>query len=89
MKEAGYTDEETNDINAKVKDYNELRKAIMLRSGDITDLKQYNSTMRQLLDQYVQAPKSKVIEKLDDFSFLDFIDTNKIDGVDAIIDGED
>lgn len=89
MKEAGYTDEQADNINVKVKDYNELRKAIMLRSGDITDLKQYNSTMRQLLDQYVQAPKSKVIEKLDDFSFLDFIDTNKADGVDAIIDGED
>lgn len=89
MSEAGYTITEANEINEKVKDYNELRKAIMLRSGDITDLKQYNSTMRQLLDQYVQAPKSKVIEKLDDFSFLDFIDTKNVDGAEVIIDGED
>ncbi len=48
--------------------------------------------MRQLLDQYVQAPKSNILEKLDDFSFLDIIDANKTeddpDGIDTIIDGE-
>lgn len=48
--------------------------------------------MRQLLDQYVQAPKSSVLEKLDDFSFLDIIDSNRTpedpDGLDTIIDGE-
>lgn len=64
----------------------------MLRSGDITDLKQYNAMMRQLLDQYVQAPKSEVLEKLNDFSFLDMIDTDKRyqthDPIDDILDGE-
>lgn len=92
MVEAGYTAEEAKNIHHKVVDYDELRKAIMLRSGDITDLKQYNAMMRQLLDQYVQAPKSSVLEKLDDFSFLDIIDVNKTeddpDGINAIIEGE-
>lgn len=92
MVEAGYTAEEAKTIHQKVTDYDELRKAIMLRSGDTTDLKQYNAMMRQLLDQYVQAPKSSVLEKLDDFSFLDIIDANRTpedpDGLDTIIDGE-
>ncbi len=48
--------------------------------------------MRQLLDQYVQAPKSNVLEKLDDFSFLDIIDANRTeddpDGINTIIDAE-
>ena len=69
MTEAGYAVDEAKTIHQKVTDYDELRKAIMLRSGDITDLKQYNAMMRQLLDQYVQAPKSSVLEKLDDFTF--------------------
>lgn len=77
MTEAGYSASEAKQIHAHVTDYDELRKAIMLRSGDITDLKQYNAMMRQLLDQYVQAPKSSVLEKLSDFSFLDMIDTDK------------
>lgn len=92
MVEAGYTAEEAKTIHQKVTDFDELRKAIMLRSGDSTDLKQYNAMMRQLLDQYVQAPKSNVLEKLDDFSFLDIIDANKTeddpDGIEPIIDGE-
>ncbi len=92
MVEAGYTAEDAKTIHQKVTDYDELRKAIMLRSGDTTDLKQYNAMMRQLLDQYVQASKSNVLEQLDDFSFLDIIDTNRTeddpDGIDIIIDGE-
>ena len=93
MTEAGYTVDEAKTIHQKVTDYDELRKAIMLRSGDTTDLKQYNAMMRQLLDQYVQAPKSTVLEKLEDFSFLDIIDTNKTaedpDGLGPILDGEE
>ena len=92
MVEAGYTADEAKTIHDKVVDYDELRKAIMLRSGDITDLKQYNAMMRQLLDQYVQAPKSSVLEKLDEFSFLDVIESNKTEedpnGINAILDAE-
>lgn len=86
MTEAGYTVDEAKQMHSKVTDYDELRKAIMLRSGDTTDLKGYNAMMRQLLDQYVQAPKSEVLEKLEDFSFLDIIDANRSDGTDEVTD---
>lgn len=90
MTEAGYTEQEAKNMHRKVSDFDDLRRAIMLRSGDATDLKQYNAMMRQLLDQYVQAPRSSVLESLEDFSFLDIIDkaTSEDDGLDEIIDGE-
>lgn len=80
MKAAGYTEEEAEDIYKKVKDYDEVAHAIMLRSGDIVDLKQYDASMRQLLDDYVEARHSEVLAKLDDFSFLDLIDTHEDGG---------
>lgn len=75
MEKAGYTKQQANDIYKKVKDYDQISHALMLRSGDITDLKQYDASMRQLLDDYVEAKHSEVLAKLDDFSFLDLIDT--------------
>lgn len=77
MVEAGYTVEQVERIHQTVLDYAELRDAIMLRSGDMTDLKQYNSMMRQLLDRYVKAPRSEVLAKLEDSTFLELIETGK------------
>lgn len=77
MIEAGYTVEEANNIHQMVIDFSELRDAIMLRSGDMTDLKQYNALMRQLLDRYVKAPRSEVLAKLEDLTFLELIKDEK------------
>ena len=85
MTDAGYTVDEAKLIHAKVDDYANLRQAIMLRSGDTTDLKGYNAFMRQLLDQYIQAPRSELLAKLEDFSFLDVIDLNTNEDNDALI----
>jgi type I restriction enzyme R subunit len=90
MLEAGYTIDEATIIHEKVVDFDNLKLAIMLRSGDTTDLKGYNAMMRQLLDQYVQAPRSEVVAKLDNFSFLDLIEDEKetVDIVNDIVDDE-
>ena len=74
MKEAGYTDEEADKIYLKVKTYDELRNAISKRCGDFVDLKKFDAEMRALLDDYVVSSRVEVLEKLDDFSFLDIID---------------
>lgn len=74
MLEAGYTKEEAFAIHQMVTDFAELKDAIMLRSGDMTDLKQYNAMMRQLLDRYVKAPRSEVLAKLEDLTFLQLIE---------------
>lgn len=73
MKEAGYTDEEADKIYLKVKTYDELRNAISKRCGDYVDLKKFDAEMRALLDDYVVSSRVEVLEKLDDFSFLDII----------------
>ena len=87
MTEAGYTDSEAQSIYTKVKDYEELRHAIMQRSGDYVDMKKYDAQMRALLDRYITAPHSEKLESLDDFSFLDIIkineETGEIEGVDS------
>lgn len=77
MVEAGYTVEEAKSNHSMVTDFSELRDAIMLRSGDMTDLKQYNAIMRKLLDRYIQAPESELLAKLEDVTFLDLIDIDK------------
>ena len=85
MTEAGFTVEEANSIYTKVKDYEELRHAIMQRSGDYVDMKKYDAQMRALLDRYIVAPRSEKLETLDNFSFLDIININPETG-DAEID---
>lgn len=73
MERAGYTVEEAQEIFNKVKNYDDIRTAIMRRAGDIIDMKQYDQSMRQILDTYVEARHSKVLAMLDDFSFLDLV----------------
>lgn len=86
MKETGYTDEEAENIYNKVKTYDELRNAISKRCGDYVDIKKYDADIRALLDDYVVSTRVEVLEKLDDFSFLDIIKINKntgdIEGID-------
>ena len=73
MEKAGYTTEEAKEIFEKVKNFSNIRDAIMRRAGDIIDMKQYDQAMRQILDTYVEAKHSKVLMSLDDFSFLDLV----------------
>lgn len=80
MEEAGFTKEEAECIYKKVKDYDELRHALMQRSGDYVDMKLYDAQMRNLLDRYIIAPRSEKLAELDDFSFLDIININEATG---------
>ena len=80
MEEAGFTKADAEDIYRKVKDYDELRHALMQRSGDYVDMKLYDAQMRSLLDRYIIAPRSEKLAELDDFSFLDIININEATG---------
>lgn len=73
MEQAGYSGKESTDIHNEVQDYYNLLKAIQLRSSDYVDMASYDAEMRYLLDQYIDAARSEVLEKMDDFSFLDII----------------
>ena len=73
MEKAGYTEEEAKQIFSKVKNFSNIRDAIMRRAGDLIDMKHYDQQMRQILDTYVEAKHSKVLMSLDDLSFLDLV----------------
>ena len=76
MEEAGYTTDEAKAIFHAVKTYDELRLAIAMRCGDYVDIKKYDAEMRSILDNYVISTRVEVLDDLDDFSFLDIIQTN-------------
>lgn len=73
MQEAGYSKEEAIKIKSKVKDYDGIKKAITLRSGEYVDLKRLEPEMRQLIDNYIDAEDSKKISFFDDLTLVELI----------------
>ena len=72
-----YADEEARALKDEVKDFDQIREAIMKRCGDFADLKQFDAEMRALLDDYVTATHATRLASLDNFSFLDVIKRDK------------
>lgn len=84
MKEAGYSDQETEQIKADVKHFESLRKEIQLASGDYIDLKQYEPAMRHLIDSYIGAEESRVLANFDDLSLVELLIEKGKDALDAL-----
>lgn len=72
-----YTGEEALALKSEVKDFDQIREAIMKRCGDFADLRQFDAEMRALLDDYVTAAHATKLGDLDNFSFLDVIKKDK------------
>ena len=68
-----YSEEQALTLKNEVKDFDQIRDAIMKRCGDFADLKQFDAEMRALLDDYVMASHATKLGDVDDFSFLDII----------------
>ena len=73
MKEAGYTEKETEQIKDDIKHFEILRKEIQLASGDYIDLKQYEPAMRQMIDNYIGAEESRMLANFDDLSLVELL----------------
>jgi len=73
MTEAGFSDQEAEQIAKDVQFYENLRMVIKLASGDYIDLKMYEPAMRHLIDTYIQAEDSVKITAFDDLSLIDLI----------------
>lgn len=73
MKEAGYTEKETEQIKKDIKHFENLRKEIQLASGDYIDLKQYEPAMRHLIDSYIGAEESRMLANFDDLSLVELL----------------
>lgn len=79
MTKAGYTKEEIKQIRETVKYYNNARDEIMKAAGDYIELKNYDSAMRYMIDNYISAESSETQYKLDEATLLDIIVASGLD----------
>ncbi|MBU2621541.1 MAG: HsdR family type I site-specific deoxyribonuclease [Proteobacteria bacterium] len=73
MEEAGYSDQEIEDIKKRLNFYLNLREEIRKASGETLDLKTYEADMRHLIDNFIQADESRRIDPFGDQTLLDII----------------
>ena len=71
--DVGYSKELQAKYDQCVKDYIDMKDEIGLSSGDFIDLKQYDSAMRHLIDNYINAQESEKIGDMENFTLLAYI----------------
>lgn len=71
--DVGYSKNQQEKYNRLVADYVELKKEIGLSSGDFIDLKQYDSAMRHLIDNYISASDSESLGDMKNFTLIAYI----------------
>ncbi|MDO8475263.1 MAG: type I restriction endonuclease subunit R [Candidatus Rokubacteria bacterium] len=84
MREAGYSDAETQEIKGEVDHYEKVREEVKLASGDYIDLKMYEPAMRHLLDTYIRAEESEKLSAFDDLTLVQLIVERGDAAVDAL-----
>ena len=84
LEAAGYTKEEVGQIKIEVEHYSKVREEVSLAAGETIDLKQYEPDMRYLLDMYIRAEESEIVEKFDDLGLLDLIVNNGLRALDNL-----
>jgi type I restriction enzyme, R subunit len=73
MPEAGYSEQQSQQIKEEVNYYTQVSAEIKLSSRDYPDLKLYEPAMRRLLDDYVRADDSQKLSAFDDISLIQLI----------------
>jgi len=79
MTRAGYSKEEIKEIKEEVKYYNNARDEVMKAAGDYIELKNYDSSMRYMIDNYISADSSEMQYKLEEATLLDVIVVSGLD----------
>jgi len=73
MLDVGYSQVEIEKIREEVKFFENLRKEVQIASGDYIDLKQYEPSMRYIIDSYLGADESRTLSKFEDLSLIELI----------------
>lgn len=73
MEVAKYTSEEIVDIKRQVEHYTNVRQIVKNASGEMIDLKAYESDMRRLIDNYIEAKESKKISQFGNLSLIEIV----------------
>lgn len=71
--EYGYSTEMAKRIDEKVANYTRLKELIALSSGDYLDLKAYESDMRTLIDNYIEAGNAHKLVDFDGMSLIEVV----------------
>ncbi len=73
MTQAGYTEQQADDIRKEVAFYEKVRDEVKVASGDLLDSKRFEPAMRHLLDMYIRADDSKQLIDFEEFGLIDLI----------------
>ncbi len=73
MPQAGYSEQEIEQIRAEVAHFEKVRDEIKLASGDLVDMKRYEPAMRHLLDMYIRADDSEVLMDFEDLGLIELV----------------
>lgn len=73
MEQAGYSTQESKHIKETVNNYANLREEIKKASGETIDLKTYESDMRYLIDNFIEAEPSRRIDPFEDKTLIEII----------------
>lgn len=69
----GYSDDDVERLRKEISDYNRIKEMIKLASCDYIDQKPYEADMRYILDTYVRADDSTVINRMADMSLVELL----------------
>ena len=69
----GYTEEQVEKLRSDIDGYNKIKDMIRLASCDYIDLKPYEADMRYILDTYIRAEDSTIINKMEDMTLIELL----------------
>ena len=87
MTEAGYSNDEAQEIKDEVRYYENVSQEIKLASGDYVDLKAYEPDMRHLIDTYITAEESQTLSTFGDIPLVQLIVENGTEAIERLPEG--
>ena len=87
LEKAGYTATEAAKMKTASKFYTDLYREVRVYSGDAVDMKNYEPGMRQLIDMYIEAERSKLVSNMENMSLIQLILKKGEDAVDDLPEG--
>lgn len=69
----GYSEDQVSNLRNEISGYNKIKEMIKLASYDYIDQKPYEADMRYILDTYIRAEDSKVINKMAEMSLVELL----------------
>ena len=69
----GYTEKQVAGLREEISGYNRIKEMIKLASCDYIDQKPYEADMRYILDTYIRADDSKLVNRMADMSLVELL----------------